>query len=308
MMSAISVSTFWAILSLVIYQVESFPSAVGACPGGQPAVENSFHTVEGKEITTGLLSDANLVVSLNGAPLMESIGDDTTTEETGFFPVGEENILEISSDDDSVVFRGFLMRVGHPPTNVVDLRQSIAPVSSNDTLTQVSEVQCVDTEQVGGLMHTSNDDKASVAGSLFVNGPVEGILLDVTVVLVNDATTSVYYYSRFLLNAVGVKEDTPEDATSESITLPEDSEKTSMPSVAADETPAASTNATNSSGIGVGEEGEDLPSTTDESTPSAEEPTSAAVSSLVHFFRWRNIRSSWSGVLVLVWTVSSFHF
>lgn len=171
------------------WTTESYPLGAGRCPAGEAAVSGA-HLQAGKEITTGTLSEGGFTVSLNGVAL----------EEAPEFRVGQEDTITISSN---MPFKGFLIRVAPPQGIVVDVRDAIYPVSSNDTDTQVADVACVQVEQVGGLTHTTNSEKTQVSGTLSVDAAISGLMVDITVVGVNNAQQSTYWHSSFEIKPEG---------------------------------------------------------------------------------------------------------
>jgi hypothetical protein len=193
------------LLTTTVSVGDAFPFAAGACPGGVPAVAGTTHTNtgQGKKQTTGSLSDGNLGVLLNGVALSE--------EQPASINVGQVHALELRGDG---TFKGFLVRLGPPTSQLVDLRESLSPL--NETA-QIATVTCVDVEQVGGLTHTDNTVKTSTSGSLLVTVPVQGLLMDVTVVVQQNSSISTFYYSNFVLHAIQ-EGDEGKDAT-ESPTL-----------------------------------------------------------------------------------------
>ena len=188
---------------------DAYPSAAGSCPAGVAAV-GSPHSDGGRPETTGPLGQGGVTLSLNGVLLEGKPAE---------FRVGEVNELVLEAT--GVPMKGFLIRVGPPEgvENSVDLRDSIYPVeedgvASEDLIAKIAESTCVGTEQVGGLTHTSRDEKTSVTANLFVESEIEGLSLDVTVVMSNIVTDSTYYYSNYVVNAVQAADpDAPVIAT-----------------------------------------------------------------------------------------------
>jgi hypothetical protein len=180
-------------LALVLampWTAAAWPLGAGRCPAGEAAVAGS-HTEGEKEITAGTLADGGFTVSLNGVPL------DSAPE----LRAGQEETITIVSDN-GTPFKGFLIRIAAPEGTVVDVRDAIYPISSNDTDTQVSEAACVETELVGGLTHTGASDKTQVSGTIFVDAGMPGIVLDITLVGVNNNDASSYWYSQYEIMAV----------------------------------------------------------------------------------------------------------
>ena len=281
-------------LSTVPRAAEAYPTAAGSCPAGMVAVQ-SPHVGADRPETTGSLADGGLVLWMNGVPL----GDDKPAS----FRVGEVNLLELTGP----AFRGFLIRVGPPAgaDNAVDLREAIFPASDDDTTSQIADATCVSTEQVGGLTHTSRDDKTNVTGSLLVESAIEGLSIDVTVVLSNEDTNSTYFYSNFVLNAVQAVDPEAPVAAPPTTRFP-----TTMPSLA----PTMGPNTTDSSGTDTdfGPESEmdtdaetdmDNP-TEDETDPTSEtsqtQPTTDPPSSAASVFVWTSLAVMTMGAIGMV--------
>ena len=196
-------------LAASTFTVDAYPSAAGSCPAGVAAV-GSPHAGGGRPETTGPLGQGGVTLSLNGVLLEGKPAE---------FRVGEVNELVLEAT--GVPMKGFLIRVGPPEgvENSVDLRDSIYPfeedgVASEDLIAKTAESTCVETELVGGLTHTSADEKTSVRANLLVESEIEGLSLDVTVVMSNIVTASTYYYSNFVVNAVQAADpDAPVIAT-----------------------------------------------------------------------------------------------
>ena len=192
LVTLLSVAAAIVIGPTLVVVVEAFPGAAGGCPAGIAAVGQP-HIDGGRPETTGPLLQGGVTLSLNGVPLEGKPAE---------FRLGEVNELVLEASGSPM--KGFLIRVGPPQgaENSVDLRESIFPADEEDTLSQIAESACVSTEQVGGLTHTSADEKTSVSASLLVENEIEGLSLDVTVVMANVVTDSTYYYSNFVVNAV----------------------------------------------------------------------------------------------------------
>lgn len=194
------------------WQAEAYPTAAGKCPAGEAAVSNShIMTTDGKTITNGTLAEGGFSVLLNGQPL-----------EGNAFRVEQEETLTITTTESST-FRGFLIRIAPPEGTVADVRDALQPVfissdeeadTATDTDTQLATLTCVEVEQVGGLTHTSNNDKMEVSGTLLVEQAISGLSIDITVVGENSDDSSTYWYSHFDLKAIGVPTSPPSMAPS----------------------------------------------------------------------------------------------
>lgn len=159
------------------------PTAASNCPAGMEAVGGPHKT--NTNTVSGSLMDGAYKVMVGGQELKA----DTPMK----IPVGEELDVEVSGD---VPFRGFLIRLG----------SSTEGMSTADTLMSMDEANvqpatsvCVET--VSGLTHTGREDKTSVMGTIMIPEPDNGLMLDVTVVVMNTVDGSEYYYTGFALEA-----------------------------------------------------------------------------------------------------------
>lgn len=153
------------------YSANAFPAGAGACPGGEAAV-GSPHK-EGREVTTGSLSDGGFGVAINDIFLL-------VDDEPVSITVAELNNITLQATDETL-FKGFLIRIGPPPgtANSKDLRNSIYPYG-DDTMAQIATTPCVETEFVGGLTQTNSDFKSQVTGSLLLEEVMDEVSVDVT--------------------------------------------------------------------------------------------------------------------------------
>jgi len=239
--------------SVVHVNVSAYPTAAGSCPALQSAV-GMPHVNGGRPETTGSLTDGGFQLLLNGDPVAAG--------KPSSFKVGEEQSIELKGFISS--FKGFLIRFGPPPDGppgLVDLREAIYPTSDDEdssTNTQIADSTCVDQQQVGGLTHTNRNDKTSITGTLIVTTPVQGLSMDVTVVVANNAQNSTHYYSNFVIHAVEAVDPLAPVAAPPTTSFP-----TTMPSQAPSVGPNTTTTTTTESdnsdtGGDLEEEGGDL--------------------------------------------------
>jgi hypothetical protein len=174
------------VATALLASAQAFPSGAGGCDGGQAAV-NGFHLSElnGKTIETGSLTDGNVGLLLNGVPL-----DPAATTAVNF-TAGAVNVLTLAGTSP---YRGLLIRLAAP--SGVDTTTALLEVSDD-----LKDAAGVCTAPVVGITHTNSDLKFSQSVSLMIAAEGE-VTLDVTVVVANNATDSIYYYSGYTLNAV----------------------------------------------------------------------------------------------------------
>ena len=122
-----------------------------------------------------------------------------------------------STDESATTtFRGFLFRLGPPDNNgalsgnttiSVITKEALRVWEGDDENVRLASTVCITNEQVGGLTHTSSVEKPSATGLLRMDDPAENLLLDVTVVVRNQGTDSIFYYTQYALNAVEAAAD-----------------------------------------------------------------------------------------------------
>jgi hypothetical protein len=181
------------IAAVLCNSVNAFPNGAAGCNPDMPAVEGAH--LSQPTTTSGILADGGFTVSLDGVPL--------TVGATSTFPLNTDTALTISGS--AKTFRGFLMRLGETEA------QTDGAFTVTGTDIKNADV-CFD---VGGVTHTSNDDKTTVTATLNLDAIASDMPLDVTIVVQNSDGISDYYYSQFLLTAEDavVATSTPVSAT-----------------------------------------------------------------------------------------------
>jgi hypothetical protein len=163
------------IAAIVCKSVVAYSSGAGSCSAGNNAVQSSHLT----DPTTGSLADGGFSVSLGGSKLAE--GTPST------FSINTDYALTIRGG----TFRGFLMRLGNTGVST----EEVFSVFGSDI--QLAAV-CTD---VGGVTHSSPDEKTEVAAALNLEAAASNMPLDVTIVVKNSGGASEYYYSQFELSS-----------------------------------------------------------------------------------------------------------
>lgn len=149
------------------------------------------------QVGGGPLSDHGLELRLDGTKLQAGNVSQVV--------VGTSYSLELFATISTNTFRGFLMRLESPNVDTIEAMS----VPENPNGIQVSEYFCVGIEGVGGLTHTTSNDKTQVSGLLQVDETAVNFTLDVTVVVQNRQGVSEWYYSQFLLQAISLLSPTP---------------------------------------------------------------------------------------------------
>lgn len=153
----------------------AFPTQAGSCVEG-PAV-GGFHL--SRPQTTGSLSDGGFEVLLNDVPLdIISIGS---------FPLGENATLTLRSTGPTG-FLGYLLRLDLGDGDTM----ALIPDSSGQVLNLCSA------ERVSSSTHTNSEPKSFITAVLETD-VFTALSLDVTVVVRNIRSSSVYYHTKFLI-------------------------------------------------------------------------------------------------------------
>ena len=175
--------------------VHAFPSEAGSCRAGGNALGGSHKARS--QVGGGPLSDHGLELRLDGTKLQSGVVSQVV--------VGTSYSLELVATTPTYTFRGFLMRLESPTLDTIEA----LTVPDNANGIQVADYFCVNIEGVGGLTHTTNNDKSKVNGLFQVDEAATDLTLDVTVVAQNREGVSEWYYSQFLLQAISVPAPTP---------------------------------------------------------------------------------------------------
>jgi hypothetical protein len=179
---------------------DSFPSGAGSCAAGTDAIllPGQSHA-NNTQVGTTFLADFGINVKLNS----EVLEPDTPTD----FSTGVNHTLTIVANN--APFLGFLARVEGSGDDV--FLDTTSALASNSTDVQVALSTCINVNRVGGVTHTSNDEKMSVSAILMMDEPVMDLLLDITVVVrnINSQDVSEWYFSRYMLNAIGPPMSSP---------------------------------------------------------------------------------------------------
>jgi hypothetical protein len=150
----------------------SFPSQAGGCNGGKAAVgESHLSNVNGFQELS--LSDANVKIFIGTNEIQEGTRFGVLARES--YPISVEG-----------QFKGVLIRL---ETEILNTTVDLTP-GTNAQVASVCEAPVV------GITHLDNTIKSEFSGTLFAE-ELGGALLDITVVLQNNATGSIFAYGGF---------------------------------------------------------------------------------------------------------------
>ncbi|GKZ00230.1 hypothetical protein MPSEU_000975900 [Mayamaea pseudoterrestris] len=180
------------VLFLLIPQKSSaYPTGAGGCAGGGSVGGPHLNSTS---IVTGSLNDFGAVIYF-GAVDKLVVGQVTN------FTIDEEHTMVITSDK---TFRGLLFRLTSDGDANFDPRGALTVSPDLPVLEQISQV-CFD-EGIAGVTHLNNTDKTITEAVLKTNQVVEGLTLEITLVVSNrimdnGTFVSEYYWSSYQLNS-----------------------------------------------------------------------------------------------------------
>jgi hypothetical protein len=214
------------VLLTSLQRAYSFSGASGSCFGG---INNIFgpHTLQFGDfgaainIQTGSLAAGGVQVLFDGDPL--------ATDGVFTFNEGKDYSIRVVGDSD---YKGILIRL--ETTEVFDTTAAL--VEDSDLLSPAT----VCTPPIVGLNHNSAELKNNQGGTLRLNAAT-ALTLDITVVNVLDGTDSVFYYSRFALEALPAPSGSPSltPSMAPSITPTISSQPSFLPTGSPSEPPSA---------------------------------------------------------------------
>ena len=179
-MMMLIVSAFAALALANIVVVVALPGGAPVCTVGS-AAPSSLHLTRPFILTGGLpLGNFKVVIGANqlsGGTFVNRVTANTNLS------------LQVSGAE----FKGVLVILNKDGTNLV----SSLTTSSSLLQTQSS----CPPSGYGGFTHTSRDVKTSVSATINMPANLEAFL-DVNVVVANNATSSIYYYSRYMLSTM----------------------------------------------------------------------------------------------------------
>jgi len=188
--SSLFISAF-AVAQLLLLRAEpisGLPTGAASCIPNTAAV-GGFHLDESnnRNVIQGELAVGGVRILINDDDDMQLLPTAPITLQTG-----TDYTITVLTDM-AQGFQGILLRLGSRSGSSRDLTTSLYPRSDDPDL-QVAQV-CV--PPVAGVTHTNPDPKVSVTAVLRFDVPDEDLRLDVTLVGLNDETTSVFGYNQF---------------------------------------------------------------------------------------------------------------
>jgi PDZ domain len=207
---------------LVTIQVHAYPTGAGSCPSGIAAVNGTHLNIENnKVILGGRLVDHDIIVTIDNDNDSDTTilvpYNRTTTTATLNPSLYVKTPYTISVSSTQSTYTGVLIRMEVPFTG--------SSFSNNVTLlpltnTQVSFPCLLLDSNIMGITHFNNTFKQVHSGIMEVDQTIENVILDITVVMVNNANVSVYGYDRFLLNFIDPTVPSTPSSTSSSTIAP----------------------------------------------------------------------------------------
>jgi len=181
-----------AVLPAVVFLLSSGASAFsngagGNCPAGQPAVgeEHTNGSIWGTDrpVVQTSLVDAGIRFTINDFDLTAVTDDEVKMRFKGDYE------FAVQADQP---FKGVLIRVAQPSSNSGEM--SFLPGTSSQTALTCAAAG--DKAPVQGVTHVDAMGKTFLSG-FFQSSATENVQIDVTVVLYNNSTGSVYAYQFF---------------------------------------------------------------------------------------------------------------
>jgi hypothetical protein len=158
---------------LGILSVSAMPTGAAGCGGNGPAVGGPH--LQGNLTKNGTLEHLFLSVTVDESNLtsIKPINVAANLAHTLY-------LLSADTTNPNYDYRGFLFRLSHPTVNTLGMLQVDSSVQDQAQIATV----CTDIK-VAGVTHTNNQFKQAIPVTLFVTKPVQGLVLDVTVVREN---------------------------------------------------------------------------------------------------------------------------
>jgi hypothetical protein len=174
----------------------AFPSGTGACFRGDPNVRNSHISnlgqPAGRPIVSGSLAEGGLQVLFGGAPL--------STDSPNFFTKGEDYALKVVGDDS---YKGILIRLEAGAG--VDTTAALVVEEEDSNLLYEASI-CPEPSQ--GITHSSSVLKNNIGGTVRVD-ELTDVSIGVTIVIANNSTTAIHYFSQFQLEVTEAPTSAP---------------------------------------------------------------------------------------------------
>ena len=174
--------------------VQAYPYGAGGCAAGRESV-NRMH-FDADSVSGGTLAEKGVTVTVNGMDLVDPQAEPPFPT----FPIGQDLSLSVTANE--APMRGILVRAEALDGSDAAADSLLLDSSSSSSLQllQPSSVCAALDIPISGVTHTSNVDKTIAEGISFrLDRANAAVLLDVTVVFVNNDTLSDYAYTGFTL-------------------------------------------------------------------------------------------------------------
>ena len=207
--------------------IHAYPTGAGSCPGGVPAVGGSHIMTNSTDNsnTTGTTTTSNKLIqssSLLENDFLVAINNTVVTTATAFNPSFYINTpYTLTVYNNRFLYTGILIRVEVPNTDTTSTNTSRSNFTFiPSTNTQYSFACVAQGLNVIGITHTNSTFKSLHSGILEIEEPTANVILDITVVGVNNDTVSLYAYDRLYINFIDPNAAPIETATSRPTTSP----------------------------------------------------------------------------------------
>jgi hypothetical protein len=167
-------------LLLIVNLTAGYSNGSGSCVGGKAAVGGNHLTQPSTQ--GGTLASIGAKVSIGNIELSTTAATDV--------PVGSD--LTLTVDLTGGAYTGLMVRLQAPAGT------STTAALNAGTNTKLATDVCV--APVVGISHTSSSSKSSSSGTVRFDQAVNGVILDVTVVVENNNSKSRYAYSSYTVN------------------------------------------------------------------------------------------------------------
>jgi len=194
--------------------VQAFPYGAGGCAAGRESI-NRMH-FDADEVVGGTLAEKGVTVTIHGMDLMDSQAEPPFPT----FPIGQDLSLTVTANE--APMRGILVRAeALDGSDAAADSLLLTSTATTSLLLQPSSVCAALAIPISGVTHTSNVDKRIAEGITFrLDQANAAVLLDVTVVFVNNDTLSDYAYTGFTLAFVEDGATAPTNTSTSSTAAP----------------------------------------------------------------------------------------
>lgn len=175
---------------LLVQLAAALPDDAPSCRIGTANVANR-HLLAERNPETGTINQGNFDVFINGKPLVQKPTGTTVHP----FPVKKNNTISVTSTTGRL-FRGCLAILSSNRTPTRNTKSALTPRG-----TYKNALGCESSPQAG-ISHFSADFKTEFPMTLFWDEPGGVLLFDISIVVANNVSTSLFYYSQYTLKAV----------------------------------------------------------------------------------------------------------